>query len=86
MKKDTHEYNSLKGTLENDCFNNHHGSAGKMELNYVVRVFERAETSRSVKYTKCISDGDAKTFQAITEGRHYGSDTKEKNIECVNPI
>lgn len=86
LKKGTHEYDSWKKTHENDCLNNHDGSAGKMELSGMVRIFQRSEATRNAKYIGYIGDGDAKTFQAISEASPYGSDTKVEKIECVGHI
>lgn len=85
-RKGTIEFNKWQENHEKECLTNHHGSSGKMELTGMVRIFERSEATRGVKYTGYIGDGDAKTFHAITEAHPYGSDINISKIECVGHI
>lgn len=57
-----------------------------MEMVGMVRIFQRSESKRNVKYIGYIGDSDAKTFHAITEANPYGSETSITKIECVGHI
>lgn len=85
-RKGTPQYDVWKAKHENQCLNNHTGSAGKMEMVGMVRIFERSEMTRNVKYVGYIGDGDAKTFQAIINSKPYGSEITVSKIECVGHI
>ena len=80
------EYNDWKMKHEKECLMNHTGSAGKMKVDGMVRIFKRSESKHSIKYTGYIGDGDAKTFQAIAEAKPYGSEVQIEKIECVGYI
>ena len=86
LKKGTNEYNEWKKSHEKECLMNHQGSSGKMELSGMVRIFKRSESSRNLKYTGYIGDGDAKTFSAISEAKPYGPGVAISKIECVGHI
>lgn len=86
IKKGTTEYNNWKKLHEDECLINHTGSAGKMEVVGMVRIFQRSEILHNAKYVGYIGDGDAKTFQAITESKAYDSETLIEKIECVGHI
>lgn len=85
-KRGTSQYLDWKLRHGKECLINHSGSAGKMEMVGMVRIFQRSEAKRNAKYISYIGDGDAKTFQAITETNPYGSDTPVKKIECVGHV
>lgn len=85
-KKGTTEYNTWKKLHEDECLINHTGSAGKMEVVGMVRIFQRSEFLHNAKYVGYIGDGDAKTFQAITESKAYDPETVVEKIECVGHI
>lgn len=85
-RKGTVEYNDWQINHQSECLINHTGSAGKMEVVGMVRIFQRSEKKRNVKYVGYIGDGDTKTFQAITEASPYGAETSVSKIECVGHI
>ncbi|GFT78575.1 hypothetical protein TNCV_4491601 [Trichonephila clavipes] len=51
---------------------NHSGSAGKMEVCGMQKIFLRSEQKHRVKYQRYIDDGDSKTFLSIAEKNHMG--------------
>lgn len=71
---------------KNVCQRNHTGSAGKMEVDGMVRIFKRSEKERGMKYVKYIGDGDTKTFLSIKNCEPYGSNVSIEKIECVAHI
>lgn len=85
-KRGSSEYSEWRKNHEKECLINHSGSAGKMEVVGMVRIFQRSEDKRNAKYTGYIGDGDAKTFLAIKEASPYGPDISVSKIECVGHI
>ena len=71
---------------EKECHVNHTGSAGKMEVVGMKRIFERSKSLYDARYTSYIGDGDAKTFLAVSQSFPYGPDFEIKKIECVGHI
>ncbi|KAG8231176.1 hypothetical protein J437_LFUL007936 [Ladona fulva] len=57
-----------------ECPINHDGSAGKMEVDTVLEMFQRSEKLFGVRYGNYVSDGDAKTFKAILDWQPYSED------------
>ena len=59
--KTPEEYNEWK--LTHKCRLNHTGSAGSMESQGSVRVFERSVEKRNLKYCEYLGDGDSSAFK-----------------------
>lgn len=76
----------LKENLAKEYLINQHGSAVKMKLSGMVRLFDFSTTTRSLKKNPYIGDDDANTFQAIKEANPYGSDVNVSKMECVDHI
>ncbi|EZA47079.1 hypothetical protein X777_16771 [Ooceraea biroi] len=85
-KEDTDEYTEWYEEHENECFANHSGSAGKMEVDAMKEMFSRSEEKFKVKYTNYIGDGDSKTFNAILNLNPYGDDVSVIKTECVGHV
>jgi hypothetical protein len=58
------------------CQANHVGSSGAMEVNGMVKIFQRSEDKHDVKYVGYIGDGDTKSFAAVCKAEPYGPDIK----------
>ncbi|GFW68196.1 uncharacterized protein TNCV_1880781 [Trichonephila clavipes] len=56
---------------------------GKMEVDGMLRIFNRSEKLHNLKYSNYIGDGDTKTFNALSENKPYGDDHLIQKIECV---
>ncbi|GFY05515.1 uncharacterized protein TNCV_218971 [Trichonephila clavipes] len=65
---------------------NYSGSAGKMEVDGMLRFFNRSEKLHNLKYSNYIGDGDTKTFNALSENKPYGDDHLIQKIECVGHV
>lgn len=78
-KEDTAEYNEWMESHADNCQSNHQGSAGKMEANAVVEMFQRSEAPHNVKYENYIGNGDSKTFKGILEAEPYENLSIKKN-------
>lgn len=69
-----------------DCVKNHEGSAGKMEVIGMLRMFHRSIEKRTVRYSKYIGDGDSKTFLEISKDKPYENDVTIEKLECIGHI
>lgn len=76
-RSDTDEYKEWAKTHEDECQANHEGSAGKMEVDVVIEMFQRSESLHELKYENYVGDGDSKTFKAILNSQPYG------NSRCI---
>ncbi|GFX79775.1 uncharacterized protein TNCV_4980871 [Trichonephila clavipes] len=61
---------------------NHSGSAGKMEVCGMQKIFLRSEQKHGLKYQRYIGDDDSKTFLSIAEKEPYGDSVPIVKIEC----
>lgn len=67
------------------CSKNFSGSSGAMEVEAAKVMWGRSDILHQLRYTTLVSDGDAKTFSALTEIRPYGTlDIKKQ--ECINHV
>ncbi|GFT74889.1 uncharacterized protein TNCV_4528641, partial [Trichonephila clavipes] len=65
---------------------NYSGSAGKMEVDGMLRIFNRSVKLHNLKYSNYIGDSDTKTFNALSENKPYGDDYLIQKIECVGYV
>ncbi|GFU64614.1 uncharacterized protein TNCV_2682471 [Trichonephila clavipes] len=80
------KYNKWQRAHKNSCRKNYSGSAGKMEVDGMLRIFNRSEKLHNLKYSNYIGDGDTKTFNALSENKPYGDDHLIQKIECVGHL
>lgn len=71
---------------EDKCQINHNGSAGRMEVDAVVEMFQRSEDLYGVKYKNYVGDGDSKTYKSVVEKKPYGDDFLIVKKECVGHV
>ncbi|GFX69914.1 uncharacterized protein TNCV_2078941 [Trichonephila clavipes] len=57
-----------------------------MEVEGILRIFNRSEKLHNLKYSNYIEDGDTKTFNALSEKKPYGDDHLIQKIECVGHV
>ncbi|GFU76144.1 uncharacterized protein TNCV_206881 [Trichonephila clavipes] len=57
-----------------------------MEVDGILRIFNRSEKLHNLKYSNYIGDGDTKTFNALSENKPYGDDYLIQKIECVGHV
>lgn len=79
-KRDTAEYAEWQQSHAANCQSNQEDSAGKMECEAVVEMFQRSEDLYSVKYSHYVGDGDFKTFKQILEAKPYDFIVKKKGM------
>ncbi|GFX66906.1 uncharacterized protein TNCV_999451 [Trichonephila clavipes] len=80
------KYNKWQRAHKISCRKNYSGSAGKMEVDGMLRIFNRSEKLHNMKYSNYIGDGDTKTFNALSENKPYGDDHLIQKIECVGHV
>ncbi|XP_044579109.1 uncharacterized protein LOC123261528 [Cotesia glomerata] len=85
-KSDPQAYQDWYEEHEDSCAINHRGSAGKMEVDAVVEMFNRSVEKHGVKYIKYIGDGDSKTFKGILDINPYDDDPVVEKKECVGHV
>lgn len=84
-KEGTTEYEEWIKSHNDECNINHVGSAGKMEVDAIVKVFSRSELLHGLKYYNYIGDGDSKTFKSVTDARPY-KDLVVRKKECIDHV
>ncbi|KAM7293982.1 hypothetical protein ISCGN_023533, partial [Ixodes scapularis] len=68
-----------------DCQRNIECNAGRMEVEAALTMFQRSLTKHGLRYTTVLSDGDSRTFHALSEANVYGFIKIEKK-DCVNHV
>jgi len=84
-KDDTAENAECLESHADECEVNHEGSAGKMEVNAVIEMFQRSMTLHFVKYAHYVGDKDSKTFRDLLDAQPYENFTVSKK-ECIDHI
>ncbi|KYN14894.1 hypothetical protein ALC57_12886 [Trachymyrmex cornetzi] len=82
---DSAEYEEWVTTHAENCQSSHSGSAGKMEVDGVLEMFQRSIELHDVKYTNYIGDGDSTTFKGVTDAKPH-VDIIVKKKECIAHI
>lgn len=75
---DDDEFEDWYETHADECSSNHQGSAGKMEVDSIVEMFQESKEKFGVRFENYIGDGDSKTFKAIVDAQPYGPDFQVK--------
>ncbi|XP_071040204.1 uncharacterized protein [Parasteatoda tepidariorum] len=68
------------------CKKNHLGSAGQMEVDGMLKIFQRSEKLHGLKYTNYIGDCDSKTYLALSKNNPYGDSFPIQKEECVGHV
>lgn len=85
-KKESEEYAEWFANHADECTTNHEGSAGKMEVDAVIEMFNRSRDLHDAMYTTYIGDGDSKTFTAVLKENPYGEEYPVMKCECVGHV
>lgn len=70
---------------EHECQKNIDCSAGRMEVEAALVMFRRSLSRHGLRYTTVLSDGDSRTFHALTEEKVYGFVPIDKK-DCLNHV
>jgi len=65
------------------CTANHESSAGKMEVDGVLEMFQRSVELHNVYYKYYIGDGDTKTFKSLKDAEPYDEVLPVEKMKCV---
>ncbi|KAM7293084.1 hypothetical protein ISCGN_026214 [Ixodes scapularis] len=68
-----------------ECQRNIDCNSGRMEVEAALTMFQRSLAKHGLRYTTVRSDGDSRTFHALTEAKVYGFVEVEKK-DCVNHV
>ncbi|KAE8740712.1 hypothetical protein FOCC_FOCC013768 [Frankliniella occidentalis] len=69
-----------------ECSQSLTGASGNMEREGAVILWKRSELECNMRYTKYVSDGDAKSLSAINEAQPHGPDVLVEKEECINHV
>ena len=64
----------MGGKWKEKCVRNFEGSAGAMELETAVRLWERSVADNKLRYTTILIDGDSKAYDAVQKSNVHGHD------------
>ncbi|GBM54170.1 hypothetical protein AVEN_64518-1 [Araneus ventricosus] len=62
------------------------GYSGGMESESAIRMFQRSVSTRNVRYTKYLGDGDPKGFLKISESKVYEDELVVEKLECIGHV
>ncbi|GFY03668.1 uncharacterized protein TNCV_3092941 [Trichonephila clavipes] len=68
-----------------NCKANHFGNSGRKEVSGAIEIFQRSESLQGRRYTKFLSNGDARAYKAVNEMHPY-EDTGIEKLECVGYV
>lgn len=67
------------------CQRNIDCNAGRMEVEAALTMFQRSLSKHGLRYTTVLSDGDSRTFHALSEAEVYGFIKVDKR-DCINHV
>ncbi|KAM7311103.1 hypothetical protein ISCGN_008011 [Ixodes scapularis] len=71
--------------INHKCMKNIDCNAGRMETEAALILFRRSLAKNGLRYTTILSDGDSRTFHALTQDSVYGYLDIEKK-DCLNHV
>ncbi|XP_055950897.1 uncharacterized protein LOC129984987 [Argiope bruennichi] len=80
------EFSIWYKTHKSDCSKNYMGSLNSMETKAAEILWKRSIKNCGMRYVSVVSDGDAKTYQHVSELNVYGEDVEITKEECVNHV
>ncbi|XKL59926.1 hypothetical protein PGB90_000942 [Kerria lacca] len=69
-----------------DCVANYSGTSGGMEVEGVLKIFDRSLSQYNVQYKNYLGDGDSRAFKAVCEKQPYGSNYEINKLECIGHV
>ena len=71
-----------------ECSKNHHGSAGTIELEGILTIFNRYKSGHNLMYTGYLGDGDVKSYRKVSTQQPpiYGKRNAIKKLECCGHV
>ncbi|KAH7985521.1 hypothetical protein HPB52_025590 [Rhipicephalus sanguineus] len=68
-----------------ECQRNIECNSGRMEVEAALTMFQRSWAKHGLRYTTVLSDGDIRTFHALSEAEVYGFIQIDKK-DCINHV
>ncbi|KAH7947155.1 hypothetical protein HPB52_007759 [Rhipicephalus sanguineus] len=68
-----------------ECQRNIECNSGRMEVEAALTMFQRSWAKHGLRYTTVLSDGDSRTFHALSEAEVYGFIQIDKK-DCINHV
>ncbi|KAH7972451.1 hypothetical protein HPB52_012439 [Rhipicephalus sanguineus] len=68
-----------------ECQRNIECNSGRMEVEAALTMFQRSWAKHGLRYTTVLSDGDSRTFHALSEAEAYGFIQIDKK-DCINHV
>ena len=69
-----------------NCPRNFLGTSNAMEVECAKRLWGRSVQKHKFRYTAMISDGDSKSFDAVSSAEVYGKEKKIIKEDCINHV
>lgn len=66
-----------------DCVKNYESSSEGMETDGILKIFERSEQERGVRYSKFLGDGDSSSYPTVRQAKPYGDDIVVEKLDCI---
>lgn len=57
-----------------------------METDGILKIFERSEQERGVRYSKFLGDGDSSSYPTVRQAKPYGDDIVVEKLDCIGHI
>ena len=83
---DPAKYEEWKAEHESVCTANFKGSSQAMEMEGALIMWRRSVEKHNMRYKFMVSDGDSKSFDAVSASKVYGEDFLMEKIDCVGHV
>ena len=80
------KYEEWKARHESVCTANFRGSSQAMEMEGALIMWRRSVEKHNMRYKFMVSDGDSKSFDAVSASQVYGEDFVMEKIDCVGHV
>ena len=78
--------NEWKENHAKNCPKNFEGTSNAMEVECAKRLWGRSIEKYKLRYTVMLSDGDSKSYDAVSSAEVYGKDKKITKEDCINHV
>lgn len=88
MDKSSEKYITWFESHKEKCAVNHTGSAESMEKEATIEMFSRSVSTRKLKYTTYVGDGDSSSYTKVSQAMEslYGDDYQVVKDDCIGHI
>ena len=82
--RDSDDYQNFMANHQ--CKANYDGSAASMEPTGIKRMYQRSISSKKLRYTEYVGDGDTSSFNSVIKDHPYGPQVTITKLECVGHV